>query len=190
MDVDDIMERYRLEEQIAILDAYPEVAACMCWAKTFGLVEKGLCRGNGIIRDALPELLCSNILIHSSAMLRKSFLLSHKIQYKDYPYAEDYKLWVDMSIVGACFWVVPKYLLKYRTSCEQVSAKHATEQEATAVRIKNEILLALLNDENNNIASLQNIYSIMEYMNAQGILSSNSIRMIMSILFKEIRVRK
>ena len=40
MDVDDIMERYRLEEQIAILDAYPEVAACMCWAKTFGLVEK------------------------------------------------------------------------------------------------------------------------------------------------------
>lgn len=190
MDVDDIMERCRLEEQIAILDAYPEVAACMCWAKTFGLVEKGLCRRNGIIRDALPELLCSNILIHSSAMLRKSFLLSHKIQYKDYPYAEDYKLWVDMSIVGACFWVVPKYLLKYRTSCEQVSAKHATEQEATAVRIKNEILLALLNDENNNIASLQNIYSIMEYMNAQGILSSNSIRVIMSILFKEIRVRK
>ena len=86
--------------------------------------------------------------------------------------------------------MVPKYLLKYRTSCEQVSAKHATEQEATAVRIKNEILLALLNDENNNIASLQNIYSIMEYMNAQGVLSSNSIRMIMSILFKEIRVRK
>lgn len=188
MDVDDIMDRCRLEEQVAILENHLEVAACMCWAKTFGLVEKRLCRGNGFIKEALPELLNNNFFIHSSAMLRKSFLLSKKLQYKNYPYAEDYKLWVDMSMADAYFWIIPKVLLKYRTSYEQVSAKHAKEQEATTIRIKNELLLALLNDEKNEyVESLRNIYSIMENMNVNGVLSSNSIRFIMSILFKETR---
>ena len=190
MDADDIMYPHRLEKQVAILDSHPEVAACMSWARTFGLVETELRKGNGLVMDALAELLHANFLIHPTAMLRKSFLASQKLQYKNYPYAEDYKLWTDMALGGSHFWVIPECLLKYRVSHTQVSKKHTKEQGNTAVRIRNEILLALLNDEQNEqIAYLQDIYFNLERLNANGVLTSSSIREIMYILFKETRMR-
>ena len=191
MDADDIMYPHRLEKQVAILDSHPEVVACMSWARTFGLAETELRQGNGLVMDALAELLHGNFLIHPTAMLRKSFLASQKLQYKNYPYAEDYKLWADMALGEAQFWVIPECLLKYRVSPHQVSCKYAKEQGNTAVRIRNEILLALLNDgQNKQIKHLQDIYLILERLNANGVLTSSSIREIMHILFKETRMTR
>ena len=48
----------------------------------------------------------------------------HKYHYKNYHYAEDYKLWSDITRIGGSIYVIPKCLIKYRVSKKQVSFVH------------------------------------------------------------------
>lgn len=190
MDSDDLMYPNRLEKQVVLLDSYPEVAACMSWAQSFGEMETSMqSRQVGYIHDVLPELLEGNFVVHPTVMLRKSFLKENSLTYKDYPYAEDYKLWVDMAKVGARFFVIPKKLLRYRVSELQVSQLHQCEQYNTTVKIKNEVLMELLNvDGYVEREQVQTIYKQLESMNLRGNLSSSAVRHIIYVMSKEIRM--
>ncbi len=191
MDADDIMEPIRLERQVEVLDSKPEISACMSWARGFGKKEMNLTSASGAVQGVLEKLLVKNIFIHPTTMLRRSFLQGHQLCYKVYPYAEDYKLWMDMSVNGAKFWIIPEYLLKYRMSNRQVSWIYREEQRQTTLRIKNEILLTLLNDEHNKeLEALQKIYLIMEQMNERGKLSADAVRYVLSILSAETKMNK
>lgn len=113
----------------------------------------------------------------------------NSLTYKDYPYAEDYKLWVDMAKVGARFFVIPKKLLRYRVSELQVSQLHQCEQYNTTVKIKNEVLMELLNvDGYVEREQVQTIYKQLESMNLRGNLSSSAVRHIIYVMSKEIRM--
>ncbi len=145
MDADDLMMPERLKRQYSVLQKYPDISVCFSWARKFGLIE-GL-HGfeiEGKIKNALFWLIVGNYLIHPTAMFRKDFLKEHHIYYKNYPYAEDYKLWVDIAKLGDCFYVIPEPLLQYRTSKTQVSFINREKQMSSKMLIQQEILETLL----------------------------------------------
>ena len=141
MDADDIMEPDRLKVQVEKLDSSPDVAVCSSWAQTIG--EKEMLVGNyvsGKIENITPLFLNGNFIIHSTAMIRRSFLIKHRVQYKNYPFAEDFKLWVDIAQKGGLFYILPYTLIHYRLSMGQTTRLHWSEQEMTRVRIQQEII--------------------------------------------------
>jgi len=145
IDADDMMLPHRLQTQVDVMIQNPDIAACFSWATTFGLAEEAI--GNhmsGIIEHAYFWLLTGNYLIHPTAMIRKDFLLHNRIRYKRYPYAEDYKLWADITRVGGQIFMIPEPLLKYRMSQTQVSYVHHAGQSDTRLTIQQEILEELL----------------------------------------------
>ncbi|MCM1312418.1 MAG: glycosyltransferase [Roseburia sp.] len=190
MDADDIMLPTRLEEQVDIMESHMEVDICCTWVQTFGFCSDNISRGKNRIQVPLAELMIKNMFVHPSAMIKKSFLIKNKLKYKEYPFAEDYKLWVDAALNGGVFWVIPKILLNYRISNNQVSYKNFQEQKRTAIRIQNEALLAIINDTQvKEIKTLQYIYKKMEKLNHKGLLSSDSIRNIIYVLYKEVKAQ-
>ena len=141
MDADDIMESNRLEIQVALMDAKEEIAVCTSWAQTFGCVEKVI--GNIVkeeVFDINRQFLHGNFLMHPTSMIRRKFLIQHRLKYKEYPYAEDFKLWTDIAIKGGRFYVIPQTLLRYRISPEQITNAHRLEQNQTRITIQQEII--------------------------------------------------
>lgn len=191
MDADDIMMPNRIETQVNILESKPEVAVCSSWIKIFGegFEERILKYASGYLDYSYIRLLDSNFICHPSTMIRKSFLEKYHIQYKKYLHAEDYKLWCDIALAGGVFWFVPEVLLAYRMSSGQVSHIYNYEQYKTALRIKEEILLTLLNDEKLKChEELLKSYLELEKINNMCLLSENTIMRIFSVLFKEIYI--
>ncbi len=141
MDADDIMEPTRIATQMAVMDAQPDIAVCTTWANAFGEVEKTI--GNyvqGEVADITTLFLLGNLLIHPTAMIRRRFLTRHRLRYKEYPYAEDFKLWTDIACKGGRFYVIPQTLLRYRITQGQATNAHREEQNATRLLIQQEVI--------------------------------------------------
>lgn len=147
IDADDLMHPDRLSMQYQLMEAAPELALCASWVKVLDPAGTSYeSRGyQGLIHQPELALLEQNILVHPSVMLRTTYLREHGLSYRQgYPYAEDYKLWVDMALLGASFYIEPEFLLYYRVSPRQISRVHRREQAATSLRIQQELLEELL----------------------------------------------
>jgi glycosyltransferase involved in cell wall biosynthesis len=138
MDGDDISFPERFAQQIAYLDAHPEVMVC---GTTYKIV------GNDK-RITLPEnhealkigLLWGNCISHPSVMIRKKILDDHSIQYDTSKEpAEDYHLWVRLLSLGKLH-NLQEVLLEYRLYGDQVSRKRAEEQQKNDVLAKFQML--------------------------------------------------
>lgn len=145
MDADDRMRPERLQKQLGVLDSYPEVAVCCSWAAAFGT----RCGVVGVkVKEYVDNpylwLATGNYLIHPTSMIRKDFLKAHRLYYKRYSYAEDYKLWADITKRGGAVYVIPEMLLDYRINPSQVSNVHKEEQEITRLKISQEIIEELI----------------------------------------------
>ena len=141
MDADDVMEPERIATQVALMDARPDITVCTTWAQSFGDVEKTI--GNvfkGEIEDIGRLFLLGNFLIHSTSMICRQFLSRHRLQYKRYPYAEDFRLWTDIAHKGGRFYIIPQPLLRYRITSGQISQSHRKEQDETRLLIQQEII--------------------------------------------------
>ncbi len=187
MDADDIMDQCRLEKQLAIMNKYPDIDVCATWSTTFGDDIREISIGNGFVKFPMIEFLLQNYIGHSTTMIRKEFLICHKILYKEYQFAEDYKLWVDIASAGGTFWIIPESLLKYRISCNQISHINRDIQFCTANRIRKEILLYLLNDDNIPESHLvRSLYLLLEKLNNKYKLPMDKLIFIMYSLLKEV----
>lgn len=175
MDADDLMMPNRLERQVGVMEADDSVAACFSHVITFGDMEKLHGSGNGIVRYPLIEMLRGNIFVHPTAMLRRSFLLSKGIRYHHYPYAEDYRMWVDICREGGRCYVVEDALLRYRVSYRQVTALHREEQEQTSMAIRQEILERLLAGNMYRKELLHRLYETMLDANEDGLLDGDQV---------------
>lgn len=173
MDADDVMHIDRLGMQYQLMEDAPEISLCSSWASYYneriGTMQpsRGL---SGLISIPELELLAANVLIHPTVMMRRSFLLDNHLSYRDgYPCAEDYKLWVEMALLGAKFYIEPEPLVLYRLHEEQVSHRRQDIQIDSARRVRRELLEALL--EREEFAAYKPFVASGEKLSKQGLIS-------------------
>lgn len=123
MDADDISHPRRLEMQVALMDAHPEVSVCSSLVRMFprrdllgGLVRyeqwlNSLVTPDQIARDMFVE----SPVAHPSVMLRRSELIEIG-GYEEHGWAEDYDLWLRYYAAGKRFAKVEAMLLCWRQS--------------------------------------------------------------------------
>lgn len=189
MDADDIMHVDRLRLQHAFMDRNPSLVVCSSWMKPFGKdVDKGVQwqTVNGYIQDPLLALLRNNILFNPTVMIRRSFLINHKLVYNSVKYAEDYRLWVDIAKAGGTFYVIPTSLVYYRISSKNMSKQNIQEREKETFNIRKEILYKLLEERLVGAnAELKRIFTFMEIAAERNIVPVDLIFSFFYKLLKE-----
>ncbi len=102
MDADDVSHAQRLEKQVGFLDENPECLAVGTWCNWIDAEGKT----NGVWgpptdqEEIHRKLLINNSLAHGSAMVRRSALERVGGYNEQYPYAQDYDLWLRLSEIG------------------------------------------------------------------------------------------
>ena len=180
-DADDLMMPNRLATQLQVMQRNPEIAACFSWGTTFGSVEEsiGHCV-RGMVDQAFFWLLTGNYLMHPSAMFRADFIKKNKLRYKRYMFAEDYKLWTDMTRIGGQIFVIPEPLFKYRISPSQISQVYHAEQNKTRLKIQQEVLEELLHRlQDPHKTQLVRYYNMMLKLNQASLLQGYEVIIMM-----------
>ena len=189
MDADDIMEPSRIATQVKLMDTNPNIMVCTSWAQAFGEVEQTI--GNmveGEIEDIFTLFLLGNFLIHPTSMIRRKFLSCHRIHYKEYPYAEDFKLWTDIAQKGGHFYVIPQILLRYRITHGQITNAHRQEQNATRLIIQQEVIekkLRMIPSQHK--PQVMRLYRQMLLSHEKGYLAADAIIGVMLGVFQNIK---
>ena len=147
MDADDMMHVDRLRIQYNIMELEPSIDCCGSWFTMYDEAtgaKRLVPMVSGKIEYVLLLLLGGNPFCHPTMMLRKDFLDRHHLSYKDYKYAEDYKLWFDVAKYGGVFYIESQDLLCYRRHKGQVTHLKKEEQAETGNMIRDEIIDYLL----------------------------------------------
>lgn len=188
MDADDIMHTERLRIQLKRMKKNPDIVVCGTWAKYFsdnGKEKSFSHLGYGIKHEPIVELLKYNMLLHPSALIKKDFLFEHNIEYQNYPFVEDYKLWFDIAKVGGVFFVEPQELMMLRKSDTQVTVVKKKEMYKESIRLRKEILHYLLSKY--EIGTLSNILSDFEELEKKKWMSNEEIFRFFVNIFSKIR---
>lgn len=142
MDADDISLPHRLAVQYEYMENTPSCIACGTWAYSCNNRKKT----NKTI--SLPvdfdtittHMFTSSPFIHSSLIFRNC-----SVKYDEsYAKAQDYKLAIDISLLGE-IRNIPKPLLYYRHSTSQITNKYAIEQKECAKKIRREYIKRFYN---------------------------------------------
>ena len=138
MDGDDISVAKRFEQQVAFLEANPDVVLCGSWFKVIGSeVVIKLPENNEAIKLALLK---GNCIAHPSVMMRKQILAELPVVYNvSKEPAEDYDLWVRLLSFGKLH-NLQEVLLNYRVHSTQVSQKRMEQQIQSALEARFEML--------------------------------------------------
>jgi len=124
-DADDISFLERLEIQYKFI---VENKLDICGGDYVSIGKDGLWKNSHIVAKKDYEILltmASNVpFAHPSVMIKKSFLVEHKLNYGAFGYkvAEDLDLWMHMYDKGANFGNVAGHILKYRLLSDSLSA--------------------------------------------------------------------
>lgn len=126
MDADDRMTPERLAEQVAFLEAEPEVAVVGTFVEFINV--DGEVTGSWNTDRATPDeasisamLPRTNCLAHPSVMIRRSALGGLRYDPRQ-PGAEDWDLWLRMRARGLRIAKLPKVLLQYRVHAGSIMA--------------------------------------------------------------------
>jgi glycosyl transferase family 2 len=129
MDADDIAHRDRFAQQVAFLDAHPEVAVLGSAVTLIDALGRAM-------RDvqypespaAVAEFLSTgSALAHPAVMMRRDAVIAVGGYRPAYQYAEDYDLWLRMAERYALA-NLPDRLLYYRQHAAKLSLAYAAEQ--------------------------------------------------------------
>ncbi len=119
-DHDDISLPTRLEQEVAFLDANPDIGVVSGWLQYFGSEDKIL-RNPEYDLDIRIFLTQDCCVAHTAAMIRKSVLVENDIEYEAfYTPAEDYRLWARLMEITHLY-NIQDVLVKYRTFKKQTS---------------------------------------------------------------------
>jgi glycosyltransferase involved in cell wall biosynthesis len=128
LDSDDISHLHRFEKQVSVLDSSPATALCGTWARTFGSVNRQI-RYPTTSAEIKSRMLFSNPFAHPSVMIRRQALDEAGLAYdQNYPVAEDFRLWAEISR----HWEmanIPEELLLYRVHAGQVSERQSATRK-------------------------------------------------------------
>ena len=186
MDADDRMLPDRLKIQHSLMETHPEITVCASWMQFFNSSSIGNSSklDAGYIDFPLLKLLNSSIVYHPTTMIRKDFLIQNQIQYEEYPYAEDYRLWFQIAKLGGVFYTVPQALLYYRVSENQVSQVFRKEQQETSLKIRSEVLDFLITQNKTAYPELSAIYENFLKLREKGLIHSEYIISFLSSVLK------
>lgn len=149
MDADDISLPSRLEEQVAFMEAEPDVVAAGSWINIIDGKQIKLNEWHyPCYHDELVTyLLFDSCIVHPSAIIRRSIINKYNIRYdEELETAQDYQFWYECSRF-AKLANIPKVLLKYRKHDGQISVS-SKSQRNNATQTKLSILneMGLKND--------------------------------------------
>ena len=144
MDADDISLPERFAKQVAFMDANPDTGVLGTWFQNFG-ADDAICEH--IANVSILDLLQGCQICHPSAMLRKSMFDKHDLRYSlECLTAQDYELW-SRAVRVMKIANLQEVLLRYRWHETNVSIKRMNSQKSTALRVQQNILDFLTNDE-------------------------------------------
>ena len=132
MDADDIALDNRFEVQMDEFLKQENLGVCGACVECFGTINK--------IR-IFPEtkekmfLFVENCFAHSTIIAKRELMIKYKYN-EECKHAQDYELWFRMYNDGVKFYNVPKVLLKYRTSEQQIGANFKGSQDAVGRHIR------------------------------------------------------
>lgn len=112
MDGDDIALQTRLAEQVAFMEANPNLIALSNWGEKFGNAK------GRIITPTSPAAIRATLLfvspiVHASCIMRVSILRKYQITYRPNCPLEDFDLWIRLSEIGDLA-ALPRVLFRYR----------------------------------------------------------------------------
>ena len=148
MDSDDLAEPARLERQLEMLHARPDLAAV--GTLVAGYPPDQLAEGFRLYiewqnRLVEPEAIAREIfiespLVHSSVAIRRDWL-DRVGGYEEHGWAEDYDLWLRMHLAGARFAKVPEVLLHWRDHPRRLTRTDSRYAVENFLRAKSRYLL-------------------------------------------------
>ncbi len=141
MDSDDIASPDRLEKQVQIFEAEPDVLLCASWFKRFP--EEVVVKAP--LKPGLLDFLKRDFLGHSTVMIR----IGNK---KEFLYKEEYEVCDDIElysrlIMKGRFYVIPEALVNYRFEGKGISIKKSNKVSECAKKIKNQQMEFLTSDK-------------------------------------------
>lgn len=137
MDADDVCDPERFARQVAFLEANPDHGVVGTWSLDIGEDSLPL-TGKGTdqpvtwkeLRDGIEQ--GRQLICHPAAMLRRDIVLGVGGYHAAFRHCEDFDLWLRLASVTKMA-NIPERLLRYRRSPDQVSRRHATEQQFGSV---------------------------------------------------------
>jgi glycosyltransferase involved in cell wall biosynthesis len=178
MNPGDMMHIDLLKIQHVIMEEEQEITVCGAWNASVGNnAQSGKInlRGNGLIEQPVIQLLNENFLSDTSIMIRKFFLTLNRLQYnKNYPHAEDYKLWFDIAKQKGVFYIESQPLMYYSVS-EAPNNSRQKEQEKTCLQIRQEILEYLLEQHSNKYPELSILYDNLQSLQGKNLFRSDDV---------------
>jgi glycosyltransferase involved in cell wall biosynthesis len=142
MDSDDICMPDRLALQLAYIKEHPDTDIISSWASEFSVNEPTeKMKVSPTEHDALAMALrWRNVIAHSAILIRASTLARVGGYRSDFGLLEDYDLWVRLITTGARFHVLPKVLLRIRTSLAQRGRRGNLAYLRNEIRFRSECL--------------------------------------------------
>lgn len=137
LDQDDRCASRRLERQVRILDARPEVAVVGSWMVAQGPAAHAQLWGERVedYGTFLGLLMAgATPLCHPSVMVRSSALRRLGAYDPSYAPAEDLELWMRLALQRGTAYVIPEPLVTYRLHERQQSATRSLQQQQHARR--------------------------------------------------------
>jgi glycosyltransferase involved in cell wall biosynthesis len=133
MDADDLCHPFRLQRQVEMLDAQPDLWMASCLVRCFPRreVPEGMQRYeewlNSIVshEEIIRDFFVESPFAHPSVTMRRASLDAVR-GYHDPGWAEDYDLWMRMRLAGARFAKVPEVLFYWRDHDQRLTR---TEEE-------------------------------------------------------------
>ncbi|MFA1484357.1 glycosyltransferase family 2 protein, partial [Haemophilus influenzae] len=155
MDADDIAKPSWIEKIVTYLEKNDHITAMGSYLEIIVERECGIIGSqyktgdiwkNPLIHNEICEAMLFYNPIHNNTMImRANVYREHKLIFnKDYPYAEDYKFWSEVSRLG-CLANYPEALVKYRLHGNQTSSVYNHKQNEVAKKIKRENITYYLN---------------------------------------------
>ena len=136
MDADDICLPIRFERQFAYMTAYPATGVLGCWTEDIDENDAPYPliaidhpvdhRGFLFAIEAGLPLIC-----HPAVMFRRDLVRSVGGYHPAFSHSEDLDLWLRLASITQIA-NLPERLLRYRRYSQQVSSRHATEQQTNA----------------------------------------------------------
>ncbi len=155
IDSDDICFLNRIEKQFNFMEKHQNVAVLGSYVDSVNengchIVNMNNC-SNNIKKNKVKMMFCNAGVVHSTAFIRKDFLLAHGLNYDvRYKKAQDYALWCDIVLKAGIIQCIHHPLVTYRIHAGQITNTFGMEQKTTfKCKIKDQ-LMVLFQDSYND----------------------------------------